>query len=63
MKSMYFLFAATVLGLFCLVEYRGMSMDSNQARPDPQFYSYHGRSSGGGGYFGSSSSRGYYSHK
>lgn len=62
MKSFYFLFAAAMLGLFCLMEYRGVSLDSNQSKPKPQYYSYHGSSSGGG-YYGSSSSRGYYSHK
>ena len=60
MKSFYFIFALCVFGVFALLEYRGVSMDSNSRTASPQYYSYRGggssRSGGGGGtYVGFSS--------
>lgn len=56
MKKMYWIFSACVFALFCLLEIRGVSWDSNHAVPDPKIYT--SRSSGGG-----YSSGGYYSSK
>ena len=58
MKAFYLLFAASVFGLFCFLQYRGTSLDSSHQRPSPQYYSYRGVSSSsssgssyGGGYY------------
>lgn len=62
MTKLYFLFAAGVFGMFCMLEYQGASTLGPQLNPSPRYYSYRGSSSRSGGYYGgSSSSR--YSHK
>ena len=62
MKSLYLMFSVCVFALFCLLEFRGVSWDSNQKTPSPNIYT--SRSTGGG--YSSSrsgSSWGYFSSK
>jgi len=61
MKSFYLVFACSVFAVFCLLEFRGVSMDSNHRIPTPEYYSYRG----GGAAVGvaGASRRSYYSHK
>lgn len=61
MKGFYLMFAAGVFALFCFLEFNGTVFDSSSTRPAPKYYNYRGSS--GGGYYGSSRSRTYYSHK
>lgn len=50
MKTLYILFASCVFLMFCVLEFRGVSWDTNETAPRPQAFSSRG-SSGGGSYF------------
>lgn len=64
MKSFYFLFAASLFAVFCLLEWKGVSTDRNRLVASPQYYSYYGGSSSGGVVVvGGSSRSSSYSHK
>ena len=60
MKSMFLMFSACVFALFCFLEMRGVTWDTNQRTPAPQIYT--SRSSSSSGYRGGSS-WGYFSSK
>lgn len=51
MKTVYMIFAGSVFFVFCFLEMRGVSFDSNQTLPKPVIYSSRtsSSSSSGGG--------------
>lgn len=63
MKNFYVMFAVGSFLLFCGLEYKGISIDSNQTMQKPHIYSYHGGGSSSSGYRGSRRSGGGYYHK
>jgi hypothetical protein len=55
MKIGYMIFAGCVFALFCMLEMKGVALDSNQAAPKPDIYTRRsGGSSGGSTVFYSS---------
>lgn len=48
MRKFYLIYTITLVILFCFLQYRGYSMDSNHIFPSPSYYN--SRGVGGGGF-------------